>query len=318
MINKKTQALVEGSLLAGIAIIISWLAYYIFPFVFLCSLPFIFLSYKWNWKISLLSLLVTLIILSLFINPLNTFFIYFPSGVLGIVLGWGIRKELSLGKLVFLSSIANLFLELLTLTGTIIIFKLPLEKALGVDILKESWKNSLNFIQSFSKNLDPSSIKYLEETQKQIFNSINIIIPSLLILASFFQVILNYWIAQKIFKRFKWNFKPLPSLDTLRISRKLWNILFLALIFSFILSFSNPLGINMFNNIIFLLQFLLILEGFFVIWSYLKRYISSNPLRFLIILFFLFNPFLTFFVFILGIIDMFYPIREKFLLKERL
>ncbi|MGB9857202.1 MAG: DUF2232 domain-containing protein [Dictyoglomaceae bacterium] len=302
MINKRAQAIVEGSLLSGIAVILWWLSYYIFPFIFLCSLPFIFLSYKWDWKISSLSLIVTLMVVSLFINPLNTFFLYLPSGVLGIVLGWGIKKDLSLGKLFFLSSSANLFLELLTIAGSIILFKLPLERVLGIDILKEGLKNSFN-------------IEYLEGIQKQILSSINLIIPSLLILSSFSQVILNYWIAYKIFKRFKWNLKALPSIDTLRIPRKLWNILFITLILSLVLSYFTSLGINIFNNVIFLLQFLLVLEGFFVIWSYLQKNISSNFLKILIILFFLFNPFLTFFVFILGVIDIFYPIREKFLMR---
>ncbi|MCX7845933.1 MAG: YybS family protein [Dictyoglomaceae bacterium] len=315
MINKSTKAIVEGSLLAGIAVIIFWLSYFIFPFIFLCSLPFLFLSYKWGFKISLISLIVSLVISSLFLTFLNALFLYFPSGILGIVLGIGIKRNLSLGKLFLLGGSINLILEVLTILGGMLLFKIPFEKVLGIDIMKESWKNSLNFIKSF---LDENSIKDLMGNQDQFFNFLNIIIPSLLILSSFFQVVINYWIAQKIFIRFKLNIKPLPSLDTLRIPKILWNILFVILIFSFILSLFTPLGINIFNNGVFLLQFLLILEGCFVLWSLLKKYIYSKIMKIFIIFLFIFNPFLTFLLFIVGIIDIFYPIREKFLLREKL
>jgi uncharacterized protein YybS (DUF2232 family) len=309
---KRTQAIVEGGLLSGIAVVLCWLSYFIFPFVFLCSLPFIFLSYKWNWKISTLALLVSLIILSLIINPLNTFFIYFPSGVLGIILGWGIKKNLNIGKLIFLGSFVNLILEIFIIFLSMIIFKIPLEKAIGIDILKESYQNSFNFIQSLFKNSDSLNLKYLQDIQKQIISSVSLIIPSILILSSFFQVVLSYWITQKIFKRFKWNLRPIPPIENLRIPGIIWNITFVLLIISLILTlyFKNVI---FYQNIIFLFQFLLLLEGFFVVLSFLKKFINSNVIRILIILLFLFNPFLSMIIFIIGLIDIFYPLREKFL-----
>lgn len=315
MINIKTHAIVEGSLLAGIAVIIFWLSYFIFPFIFLCSLPFLFLSYKWGIKISLISLIVSLIISSFFLTPLNAFFLYFPSGILGIVLGVGIKQNLNFGKLFFLGGSVNLILEILTILGGMLLFKIPFEKVLGIDVMKEGWKNSLNFIKSFS---DEKSLRNLIENEDQIFNFLKIIIPSLLILSSFFQVIINYWIAQKIFTRFKLNIKPLPSFDTLKIPKNLLNILFIILIFSIILSYYSSLGIDIFNNGVFLLQFLLIIEGFFVLWSFMKKYIYSKIAKILIIFLFLFNPLLTFLLFVIGVVDIFYPIREKFLSREKI
>ncbi len=196
-----------------------------------------------------------------------------------------------------------------------LLFHISFEKVLGIDIMKESWKNSLNFIKSFSNE---NSIKYLMETQDQFIKFINIIIPSLLILSTFFQVVINYWIAQKILTRLKLNIKPLPSFDTLRVPKKIWNILFIVLVFSIILSYFSSFGINIFNNGVFLLQFLLLIEGLFVLWGFFKKYIYSKIIRIFMVFLFLFNPILIFLLFIIGIIDIFYPIREKFLLREKI
>ncbi|MCS7201619.1 MAG: YybS family protein [Dictyoglomus sp.] len=313
--NKKTQAIVEGSLLVGIAVIIFWLSYFIFPFFFLCSLPFLFLSYRWGLRISFISLIISLIISILFLTPLNVFFLFFPSGVLGIILGFGIRNNLSLGRLFFLGGSINLILEILTILGGMFLLNIPFEKALGIDIMKDSWRNSLSFLKSF---LDENSIKDLSENYNQIFNFLNIVIPSILIISSFFQVIFNYWIAQKILQRFKVNIRPIPSLETLKIPIKLLNILLIMLLISFFISYFLPLGVNIFNNFVFLLQFLLITEGFFVLWSFLKNFIYSKIIRILIIFLFIFNPLLTFLLFIVGTIDIFYPIREKFLMREKI
>ncbi len=303
MSNKNTQAIVEGSLGAGISVIIFWLSYLFFPFIFLCSLPFLFLSYKWGFKISFISLIVSLTISSFILPPLNACFLYFPSGILGIVLGIGIKKEISLGKLFLLGGSIGLILEILTVLGGMLLFNISFEKVLGIDIMRESLKNSF---------------KYLTENHDQFIKFINIIIPSLLILSAFFQVVINYWIAQKILIRFKLNIKPLPSLDTLRVPKKIWNILFIVLVFSIILSYFSSFGINIFNNGVFLLQFLLLIEGFFVIWGFLKKYIYSKIIRIFMVFIFLFNPILIFLLFIIGIIDIFYPIREKFLLREKI
>jgi len=64
-----TRSVAEGSLITAISIILFWLSYWFFPLIFFCSLPFIFLSYRHNIKISFLSLLISFILASLMMNP---------------------------------------------------------------------------------------------------------------------------------------------------------------------------------------------------------------------------------------------------------
>ncbi|PMQ02516.1 MAG: hypothetical protein CBR30_02445 [Dictyoglomus sp. NZ13-RE01] len=313
MKNKEIQALVEGSLFAGITVVITWLSYYIFPLVFLSSVPLVFLSYRWNLKISFLSFIVSILILSLILSPVNSFLFFAPSGILGIVLGWSIKKKYPLSKIIFLSSLICFFTELFNIFISMVFFKLPFDKALGLDLMRESIDNSFNLLKSF--NLDQNYLKSLEEMYKEFFKSINIIIPSILLFSAFFQGVFNYWIVQKVFKRFGWEIPTLPSLDNLKIPQKIWRILATILIVSFILGIIplfSKVGLYFFNNVLFVFQFLVILEGIFVSLSFLKRVFYSKIIRAIILLLIIFNPFFSFILFIIGFIDIFYPLREKF------
>uniref|UniRef100_A0A7C3MP96 DUF2232 domain-containing protein n=1 Tax=Dictyoglomus thermophilum TaxID=14 RepID=A0A7C3MP96_DICTH len=311
-----TRSVAEGSLITAISIILFWLSYWFFPLIFFCSLPFIFLSYRHNIKISFLSLLISFILASLMMNPFSTFALFLPSGFLGIFIGYGIKAKWNIYKLLFIGFVIILFFQVLNIMISMIFFKIPFEKALGLDVYKESWQKSSELLSKYFKDKESQEIINL---QGSLVKNINLFIPTLLIISAFTQVIINYLIAERVLRRFQVDIPKLPNIESLRVSKKLLFILFLIYIitgitYSFLktLPWIQYLGIN----ISLLIQALVLVNGYIILWIFLKNYIMVKWLRWLLLIFIILNPIFGSIIFIGGLIDIFYPLRDKILMKR--
>ncbi len=311
-----TRSVAEGSLITAISIILFWLSYWFFPLIFFCSLPFIFLSYRHNIKISFLSLLISFILASLMMNPFSTFALFLPSGFLGIFIGYGIKAKWNIYKLLFIGFVIILFFQVLNIMISMIFFKIPFEKALGLDVYKESWQKSSELLSKYFKDKESQEIINL---QGSFVKNINLFIPTLLIISAFTQVIINYLIAERVLRRFQVDIPKLPNIESLRVSKKLLFILFLIYIitgitYSFLktLPWIQYLGIN----ISLLIQALVLVNGYIILWIFLKNYIMVKWLRWLLLIFIILNPIFGSIIFIGGLIDIFYPLRDKILMKR--
>jgi uncharacterized protein YybS (DUF2232 family) len=311
-----TRSIAEGSLITAISVILFWLSYWFFPLIFFCSLPFIFLSYRHNIKISFLSLLISFILASLMMNPFSTFALFLPSGFFGIFIGYGIKAKWNIYKLLFVGFVILLFFQVLDILISMIFFKIPFEKALGLDVYKESWQKSSELLSKYFKDKESQEIINL---QGSFVKNINLFIPTLLIISAFTQVIINYLIAERVLRRFQVDIPKLPNIEYLRIPKKLLFILFLiyiisGLAYSFLktLSWLQYLGIN----ISLLIQALVLVNGYIFLWIFLKKYIEGKWLRWLLLILIILNPIFGSIIFIVGLIDIFYPLREKILMKR--
>jgi uncharacterized protein YybS (DUF2232 family) len=311
-----TRSIAEGSLISAISIILFWLSYWFFPLIFFCSLPFIFLSYRHNIKISFLSLLISFILASLMMNPFSTFALFLPSGFFGIFIGYAIKAKWNIYKLLFVGFVILLFFQVLDILISMIFFKIPFEKALGLDVYKESWQKSSELLSKYFKDKESQEIINL---QGSFVKNINLFIPTLLIISAFTQVIINYLIAERVLRRFQVDIPKLPNIEYLRVPKKLLFILFLiyiisGLTYSFLktLSWLQYLGIN----ISLLIQALVLVNGYIFLWIFLKKYIEVKWLRWLLLILIILNPIFGSIIFIVGLIDVFYPLREKILMKR--
>ena len=65
-------------------------------------------------------------------------------------------------------------------------------------------------------------------------------------------------------------------------------------------------------NLLYLLQTLFAVQGVIVAWVLLGRYTSVAALRIIVLLFVLVNPLLSRLLFLLGLADSIFPLRERF------
>ncbi len=310
MNNRRLQGLVEGSLITAINIVLAWLSYWFFPVIYFIPLPFLILTYRNGLRISILSLIISIILLSLMLTPFRAIFLTLPSGILGLYLGYGLQKKFNLKLLIAGSFILLLFFEILSIYLSMILFKIPFEKVIGIDAMKEGWRKSLEIFKNY---LGESNNEYID-MQNKFMENLHVFVPYFLIISTLFQVFLNYIIVEKVLKRFKIEAPPLPNLESFKIPKRLLFSIFIFYVFSVFVNI--PFRNLILSNLYLFLQTLILFNGYIFVWILLKHYISLRSLRILLFILFILNPVFGSIIFIVGFVDIFFPLREKLILKE--
>lgn len=176
--------------------------------------------------------------------------------------------------------------------------------------MREGWRKSLEIFRNY---LGESNNEYID-MQNKFMENLHIFVPYFLIISTLFQVFLNYIIVERVLKRFKIEAPPLPTLESFRISKKLlFSVLVLYILFIFV---NIPSKDIILSNLYLFLQTLILFNGYIFTWILLKHYIPRRSLRILLFILFILNPIFGSIIFIVGFVDIFFPLREKLILKE--
>jgi len=151
---------------------------------------------------------------------------------------------------------------------------------------------SLNFYSNMG--LSPEQLVTLKDSLTQTINIVKIAFPGMIILASIFDTILNYWVARLILKRFGYKLANFSSFTNWRASKSFfWSYLLgMVLIIlgtTYKIPLLNKIGINIqvFFAVVFLI-YGLSLTGFI-----LERFKIKNFLKWVIYILVCFQPLLS-------------------------
>jgi len=290
-----TKSIVEGAFLAAITAVLFIISIYI-PLLgtlvsFLCPLPIIILCLRHSLKFAIIATIVSGILVSLLAGPVQGFMVLLGFGILGVTLGFGIKKELSLTDIIIIGSIASLVSKgLILLIGFWI---LDLNTMLfDVEEIDRIITQSLNFYNNMG--LSPEQLASLKDSLTQTISIVRIAFPGMIILASIFDTILNYWVARLILRRFGYKLTNFTSFFNWRASKSFfWSYLLgMVLIIlgtTYKIPLLNKIGINIqvFFAVVFLI-YGLSLTGFI-----LERFKIKNFLKWVIYVLVCFQPLLS-------------------------
>jgi len=290
-----TKSIVEGAFLAAITAVLFIISIYI-PLLgtlvsFLCPLPIIILCLRHSVKFAIISTFISGILVTILAGPLQGLMVLLGFGILGLTLGFSIKKELSLTDIVIIGSIASLVSKgLILLIGFWI---LDLNTVLfDIEELDKIITQSLNFYSNMG--LSPEQLVLMKESLTQTINIVRIVFPGMIILASIFDTILNYWVARIILRRFGYKLANFTSFSNWRAPKSFfWSYLLgMVLIIlgtTYKLPLLNKIGINVqvFFAVVFLI-YGLSLTGFI-----LERFKIKNFLKWVIYILVCFQPFLS-------------------------
>lgn len=313
-----TKSIVEGAFLAAITAVLFIISIYI-PLLgtlvsFLCPLPIIILCLRHSLKFAIISTFISGALVTILAGPLQGLMVILGFGILGLTLGFGIKKRLSLTDIIIIGSIASLVSKgLILLIGFWI---LDLNTLLfDVEEIDKIITQSLNFYSSMG--LSPEQLSSLKDSLTQSIAIIRIAFPGMIILASIFDTILNYWVARLILKRFGYklaNFSPFPSW---RASKSFFWSYFLGMVLiilgtTYKMSLLNKIGVNIqvFFTVVFLI-YGLSLTGFI-----LERFKVKNFLKWFIYILVIFQPFLSQIVVWAAILDIWINFRRLLTVKK--
>lgn len=313
-----TKSIVEGAFLAAITAVLFIISIYI-PLLgtlvsFLCPLPIIILCLRHSVKFAIISTFISGILVTILAGPLQGLMVLLGFGILGLTLGFSIKKELSLTDIVIVGSIASLVSKgLILLIGFWI---LDLNTVLfDIEELDKIITQSLNFYSNMG--LSPEQLVLMKESLTQTIDIVRMAFPGMIILASIFDTILNYWVARIILRRFGYKLANFTSFSNWRAPKSFfWSYLLgMVLIIlgtTYKLPLLNKIGINVqvFFAVVFLI-YGLSLTGFI-----LERFKIKNFLKWVIYILVCFQPFLSQIVTWAAMLDIWIDFRRLLAIKK--
>lgn len=298
---KSTRFITEGAVLLAIFTVLLLIATYlpisIFILTFFMPLPFILFSLKYNLKESILlcclAMILTIIITSLQ-NVSNTFM----YSTVGITIGYLLRKERSKEEILITST----FLYLLHIVLLIYLMKV----VLGIDLVKQLVKMGTESIHQTKTMYSSIGVPIDEAKLNELQNVINllpVLLPSLLLVASFVLTFFTQMVTFPIIRRFGFNIPKFKPFKDFKLPIWfMWPFLVLILL-SMIKVEPNSFVDIAIINLNALMSILLIIQGFAFIFNISDKRNQSKSVPILIlILSFVIPPLMTI-VMLLGIIS---------------
>ncbi|MCM3597260.1 YybS family protein [Metabacillus idriensis] len=305
---KRVNVLTEGAILLALFTVLTLMTLYLplfgaFLMVFL-PLPFILYTVRHGIKAAFTlmaaSIFITLIVGSLFALPLTLTY-----ALSGIVMGYFYQKRQTAGALIG-GTIAFLISFVVMYAASAAFFQIdPIEEATGS--MNETIDMAKSMMAAIGQEANEAAINQLEEQMKYI----GYLIPSLLVSVSFIFALLSHAVTVPVLKRLKIQLLPLKPFREWKLPS---SIVWYYLIVSFLLFLNLDTGSFLYIaavNLLFVLQVLLVVQGFSFIffYSHVKKYSKAIPV--IAVILSLILPILMYLVRILGIIDLAFNLRGR-------
>ncbi|PEJ58671.1 hypothetical protein CN692_10435 [Bacillus sp. AFS002410] len=298
---KSTRFITEGAVLLAIYSVLLLIFRFV-PFLslimaFLMPLPFIILSIKYTIKESLLiccvALGLTLVITSFSLLPVTLMY-----STVGIAIGYLIKNERSKGEILLTSTFLYLIHTVLLYILSKAVFHIDIVKQ-NIDLLTEAIEKSKELSASLGTKTNDDALNNLIHTIKLVPT----LLPSLLLMTSFILAFLTQLVTFPLIRRLGYK---IPKFKPFREFRLPVGFMWIFLIVMFVSFFQLTPGSFLntaVTNMIFVLQILLVIQGYASIYyfSYLKQFSKAIPTTILIVS--LFVQALTSIVLLIGIVS---------------
>ncbi len=203
---RQARSTVEGAFLAALTVIFYLSSIYIpvlgFLLSFLCPLPIMFLTIRWDMKAGLLAALVASFIVFIFAGAISALTCFVGFTFLGLIMGLTIKRGYNFIEVMGINTLVSISSKLLLIGLVFLIMgQNPLSETLS--FLEEGLKKGLSFFPQ-EGGIDV----------EMIASFIHMVLPAAVFIASLFDTVLNFLLGSWIGKRLILNFS-LSSFENL-------------------------------------------------------------------------------------------------------
>lgn len=312
MKSNNTKSLVEGALLAAINIILSIMAIYM-PIlgtfaILIWPVPIVILGVRHGLKTSILSTVVAGIFVAMISGPFQAVTIVVSFGLVGIAMGWAIRKDWSAFKVLGVGSAASLVSKVALVFISMLIMGInPLIEE--IVILKESLEMAGSFYQKMG--IDPQTVETTIENFTRGLDLLPLIIPAIFIIASALDAFLTYIVTKAVLKRMGQQLKDITPFWQWRFPD--YTVAFFLLGNLLVLLETYwPVGVLkcIGMNLTMVFGFAFFIQGFSLLAYYLGKFNVGKIFRLLIVFFIFVNPLFMQVLFFVGLLDILFNFRK--------
>ncbi|WP_347940957.1 YybS family protein [Peribacillus simplex] len=280
---------------------------------FFLPIPFILVTIKQKLSWSLGYLFVASL-LSILIGTILSVPLTLLMGATGIAIGYFLKKDKPMAPM-FISAV------LVFLGGILLIYAASV-LITDVNYIEESMNMAEGSLENTIGIMDSFGQAPTEQVKKRLYESLdmmNTLMPSLFVLMSVIMVLLIFFAAHPIVKRFSDKALKWPHFRDLRLPKSLlWYYLITMLLALFVNTDKNSFVYMAITNLFFILQFFILIQGYSLIFyiAHVKSWVKAIPVLIVVFSLLLPIPIITTAVRFLGIIDLGFPFRETIKKKE--
>lgn len=312
--RRNTSPMVEGGLLVAITVILGVASVFL-PILgmfveFFCAVPIAVLTTRQGTGKGFTALFVTFILLSMLISPIPAVRLALSYGVCGIALGWCLRKNFNAVKIFFTILVVASAAQFLTLTMLIVLMDVNLIE-MQLEMLRESFAESFSMYESMG--VDTERIAVAKEQVEPLIQTIALIVPTLIMVASLAISTAVWLTAHWIFPKLQMKIPTLPPFAEWRFpSLFMYTAIIggLGLYWGITRGWTGIQEISL--NLLLVSVIIGIMQGFALLSAVFDRYKVSKFLRIILYVFVTLNMFLLQLVAITGLMDMIFDYRKRF------
>jgi uncharacterized protein YybS (DUF2232 family) len=276
------------------------------------AVPFMLFAAKNDGK-SIVVFIIASLLLSFIVGTIMSLPLTLAYGTTGVVIGYLIQKQKNMGVLFITGSLVFLINLIIMYVASIVLFKVDMITEM-IDMMRESLNVSADLLKNFGNPQD--SEKVLEQFNNGL-NLIKTLIPTLFVVSSFFIVFIMQLISFPIIKRFGVKVEKWKSFKEISLPKSLLYYFLLTLLVSMLMNPEEGTFWYMaIINMTYILQFLIILQGYTFIFYYFDKKGFSKAISITIAIVSFLIPIFLYIVGILGIIDLGFDLRKGFNKKE--
>ncbi|MCX6091191.1 MAG: YybS family protein [Candidatus Atribacteria bacterium] len=297
---RKLRPTVEGAFLAALTVILYLSSIYIpvlgFVLSFVCPLPVLFLVIRWDLRTGLLASGVATLIVLAFSGLLQALVCFVGFSLIGLGMGYLIKKERSSFEVISLGSVVSV-LSKLALIGIALLLtgKNPITENLRV--MEETFQKTAQMLGGMG-----------DGNFQKILNLLTIALPAILILASLFDTVLNFFLGKWVGKRIGIVFPVFPPFGSWRFPVSVFWMFVLS--WAFVLLGGTSILGTIGLNLQMVTQTLFLVQGVSVAYFFLGKYVKSKPGVIVILLFVVFQPLFSSIISWIGVIDTWFDFRK--------
>ncbi|SDF42968.1 YybS family protein [Sporolituus thermophilus] len=306
MRNTGIRPMVEGGVLAAVAIMFAFISAYIpiiGPFVNLIwPVPIILLGVRHGYKWSIMATIVAGIIIAILMHPLHAVSVVVGFGLIGIVLGHAFRAGLSPAKAIGWGAVASLVSKAAVLAiGAVFLGVNPLN--IQGDVMTQAAEQAIDFYRRLG--MKEEDLARMGEMLRTMLDLFKIILPAGFVLAAVVDTYLNFVVAKAVLGRLGHRIAPFPPFKEWTLPRA---VLYAFIIAILAIYWGQSREIKLLYNAGVNLQMLstvaLLVQGMALFYFLADKYNLSRFVRGIILILIFSNGFLMQVVIFAGAFDM--------------
>jgi len=301
----KVRSMVEGGLLAAIAIIFAVISAYL-PIIgafvdLLWPVPIILLGVRHGYKWSIMATVVAGLLIAMLLHPLQAVSVVVGFGLIGIVLGYAFRMEFSPAKTMLWGSIASLLSKVALLgIGAVVTGINPF--TMQGDVMAQAVQQAVEVYRSFG--MSEQDLANMTESMQTMIDLMKIILPAGFVMASVVDTGFNFLIAKAVLKKLGHSIPDFPPFKNWTLPDYVVYFFVLALVMIYWgKSREITMLYNLGLNIQVVASMLLLVQGLSLFYYIVDKYNLSRMMRGIILFLILTNGFFSQILIIAGAVD---------------